>query len=925
MLDKSQKAQSHFQGHSDAITALEVHVASGMVASAQRSIGNVLVCVWLPDTPTHSVKRGASARISGSICSCLQRLNCGFVGAASALAFSPDGGLLAVACQDLAHTILIFEWRSGTLRSKAANGDGKILCMAFSLLPPVTASQRLFVGGAKHFSLVEGIEGLSTAVTIKRGHYGEGVKRQHVLCVAPLPPGGESGYEFVLGLPDGSIGLIDRGSRAIAMFIPTTAAGPIGALTVVTVREAYGDLPPEYKVIVGGSQGEIKILESTNSFQPITAFNLYKKGKYGLSPMGKRGIRSLCTDRQNSMILYATAGGDIAELDINSGADINRGPIVSGHCRDQVFAMDAHPLRDECVTGGDDKTLRIWDLAQKKLLWMVETDDIVRAVAFSPNGDLVVAGMGGIVKRGDKWVTRMDYDTKCSKLAFFSYQPESGLSKVHESSDAADGISCMVFSPTDQRLYVGSLDAKIYIYDCNQNFFCFDSLKGCKEPIRSLDISNDGKVLTAQGEGIEVTVFNLRTLKIVNPPLPEDEPVNPNSKKKSRNSGSKNERLDLITKTDWFVRNSTHMPDCLGLFSVMASYEDALTFQRSRDGSFMCVGTADGSLKMFRYPSFRPAAVYKKYQGHSRDGVSQVCCTFQDGFVVSLGRQDRTMMQWKVVKPTDAASVSLALSGQINVHGLSFDHLIEPGATVEKVNGAGVLTGVQCVSRLGASSLPSLSSCALPKPLPAAIYGGVGSVLIGCSTTVARLNGTRTMLTSLLPVAGVGADALLPKTLGAMALSSNGIFVLIGEGAPVGSDKVNRESFFGRARILNVVTGAVVNELAPPVVVGGIAEVPALGFIGGISTASFSLDGLTAALTCGDLVNSLHVFHSTSGLWHDAVLIFSGSSGKSAVQLMSSLWPLSGSALFAGGETGMGNFQLLTVSVGAAADTNVLR
>ena len=40
---------------------------------------------------------------------------------------------------------------------------------------------------------------------------------------------------------------------------------------------------------------------------------------------------------------------------------------------------DVHPIRQEAITGGDDKTLRIWDLVTKKLITMIHLPDIVRS------------------------------------------------------------------------------------------------------------------------------------------------------------------------------------------------------------------------------------------------------------------------------------------------------------------------------------------------------------------------------------------------------------------------------------------------------------------------------------------------------------------------------------------------------------------
>ena len=48
----------------------------------------------------------------------------------------------------------------------------------------------------------------------------------------------------------------------------------------------------------------------------------------------------------------------------------------------------------EFVTGGDDRTVRIWDIATKKMTKMVELDTACRATSYSPAGDKVAIGLG---------------------------------------------------------------------------------------------------------------------------------------------------------------------------------------------------------------------------------------------------------------------------------------------------------------------------------------------------------------------------------------------------------------------------------------------------------------------------------------------------------------------------------------------------
>ena len=55
------------------------------------------------------------------------------------------------------------------------------------------------------------------------------------------------------------------------------------------------------------------------------------------------------------------------------------------------------PFRQECLTVGDDKTLRVWDLNNNNQAAVLELPDIARCCCYSPNGHLISAGIGGEV------------------------------------------------------------------------------------------------------------------------------------------------------------------------------------------------------------------------------------------------------------------------------------------------------------------------------------------------------------------------------------------------------------------------------------------------------------------------------------------------------------------------------------------------
>ena len=65
---------------------------------------------------------------------------------------------------------------------------------------------------------------------------------------------------------------------------------------------------------------------------------------------------------------------------------------MSGHLIVIVFAVTFSPDGKTVVTGGDDNTARIWDLAGKQLAVLEGHTDSVRSVAFDPDGTTLFTG-----------------------------------------------------------------------------------------------------------------------------------------------------------------------------------------------------------------------------------------------------------------------------------------------------------------------------------------------------------------------------------------------------------------------------------------------------------------------------------------------------------------------------------------------------
>jgi WD40 repeat protein len=149
----------------------------------------------------------------------------------------------------------------------------------------------------------------------------------------------------------------------------------------------------------------------------------------------------------------------------------------------------------------------VWNLATRKLIAVAELPDIARAVAFSPNGQLLAVGLGGTV-RGDG---RPDPREFTGRVVLVSYL-RSQLRTVHVASNALDAVSALVFSPDGSRLLVASLDNSIYVYDVMNNFSLAATLSGHTQGVRSLDLSADGDYLLSAGVQEEIVLWSMKSL-----------------------------------------------------------------------------------------------------------------------------------------------------------------------------------------------------------------------------------------------------------------------------------------------------------------------------------------------------------------------------------------------------------------------------
>eukprot|EP00600_Ochromonadales_sp_CCMP1393_P002263 CAMPEP_0174977188 /NCGR_PEP_ID=MMETSP0004_2-20121128/13465_1 /TAXON_ID=420556 /ORGANISM="Ochromonas sp., Strain CCMP1393" /LENGTH=2877 /DNA_ID=CAMNT_0016228333 /DNA_START=290 /DNA_END=8924 /DNA_ORIENTATION=- len=853
IFDKVAKTQAYAMPHSDEITCLDVHPC-GWAVSAHKGTGTIFAAIW--------------ATATGSV---LRYLSCGEVNGVSAIKFSPDASHVVLTCQDADHTVMIFNTGDGRLRSTYRNGPKKPLCLAFSQLDTSTtpgAPLRILQGGTLHFKFLTFNPSRCDIQGKTGGYGGPDVRKSNVLCIGapPLQPGGDgaeaSGTEFLLGMADGTIGAIAKGETKVTAFTPVHK-GAITALCVVNLKEGTADEPPVFKVVVGGTNGALKVLDQ--ELQPIAEWNLYLN-EIGLVDLGRvRGFKSLCVDKLNRKILYATAGGEVGEVELETGAEVNTGgALVTGHFRDQLHALAPHPLRQECATAGDDKTLRVWFLDTHKMATSIELPDIARAVTYSPNGHLLVAGLGGEVMGDD----RMPREHRGTVVVISYLQGE--LRIVYTTKDAKDSITSVLFTPDGSKLLAASLDGNVYIYDALNNFQLLLSLTGQhKEGVRSMDMSESGQYVATVGVSNEYFIWDMGTAAVV---------------------ASPKDRFGALTSTgfDWFVRQAPFGLNTVGVFPPNSDPADTLCVAQTADHKLLAAADTTGALKLFRNPACEYFAPYKQFSGHSPGGISNIKFTVEDRFLLSAGRSDRVVVQWRVVKSSDLPDkLTTGGSGTGGGGGAHFDQQTtpeEPFAAsfvvkgVEFADEADDAAAFSSCSRLRAqvstlvgsgNDSSSSSSESVSATMPRALFFGQGDLLTAHGKLPVLLDGTGAgtqRIVSTCTADSSLAPAMLQQ-VSAYAVTPSGKYAAIGHMGGVGTAG-------GRLVIVGAPSGILVSELSSSIE-------------GGVTTCCFSEDGKMCACLGADSQHTLYVFCTYTGTWEDAVLLSAAQVSYGDIRLLS--------------------------------------
>ncbi len=351
-------------------------------------------------------------------------------------------------------------------------------------------------------------------------------------------------------------------------------------------------------------------------------------GGAGLQPSS---VRAVCWDSFGNTLLVGFRNSSIYELSSVNGTDLHGGALLEGHSPvGELWGLAMHPSEDVCITVGDDKTLRVWDLAHHRMERVVRIDTPARACAYHPDGNSICIGLGG----------RIAGKGRNKKDGVFMIMSVPGdYEIVHEGRDTREWITDAKFSSDGDTLALGSRDNNIYLYDVSNGYAARAVFSKHTSFVTHLDFSSDSQWIMSNSGADDLLWCDAATGAHLA-------------------SGARVRDQTWETWTcpqGWHVQGiwRPHEAPALQISAVdRTSGGGAMAEMMERAGAagsdtLMVVGDTYGRIRLYRFPCTSAEQPYLEFSAHSPGPIPSLRFSWDDRFVMSVGAQDRALIQWR--------------------------------------------------------------------------------------------------------------------------------------------------------------------------------------------------------------------------------------------------------------------------------------
>ena len=569
IVDTQTRQQSFYLGHASEVTAIAMHPSQEVVATADK---NSNIHIWTLDKSRNPV---SLIVIKAIVKNGIQLLN-----------FSPNGEKIAAVGRDVEHTVYIFNVNSGEITSsaKGMSSPNDVHDMAFS-----TDGSEIVLAGRNQIKFFVNVHTNRRALESKLGRIGSQGKRQIFCCATYMKE------DAVVGCASGEIYRF-HDCQCIQM---VQAHGVKEPVLCLYYNIQHGTL------ISGGKDSLIKTWDSTLK-EVGTAVDLSEDvDNDGKADVGSLNSSVISIQQHNEFLLIGTMGCDVYEATLPANPSHHHTLIqyAWGHSTGELWGLATHPTKDEFVTVGDDKTIRIWSLRTHEQINIRAMPECARAVAYNNSGQVICVGMI------DGSVALIEATNPMLRV----YSTWNHSSKM---------INDIKFSPDDTILAIACADTNIYLYksDDRKNFRRQAVCRGHSGAVTHIDISANSQYLQSNGTDASILYWDISGNQI------------------KLNSSMKDTTWATITCCfGWAVQ---------GIWPKGCDYTDVNTCVALPDIGDIITGDDFGLVNLYKYPALKVGAIHQKYIGHSGH-VTCVRFNWNRRLAISVGGLDRTILVWQ--------------------------------------------------------------------------------------------------------------------------------------------------------------------------------------------------------------------------------------------------------------------------------------
>jgi len=560
LYDPGAHSQRCYTAHTDDISSIAVHpdgetVATGQVKGRDDDVDAAHVRVWSAASleTLHVLGAGALTRGVNALSFCVD-----------------DGGALLAAVDDAQEPVLsVWEWADETQVATAKCSSDPVIAATFYR----GGGQRLVTNGKNAVAFWQLSDG---KLKKKTGVFGRHPRPKYVTAVAFTPEG-----DVITGDSNGNV--IQWRAGEASTLLATAHDGSV--FTIVSRQDGDG-------YFTAGKDGTVKAWDS--SFKPV------EKEAQVQMPGDTGAVRTLVQleDRLIAGTLKnAIIKGTMADADWK---------VVTQGSTDEIWALATHPVEEKFLCASFDKTLTERSTESRSILWSTDLESGVQSCAYSPGGEVIVAG--------------------CVDGSWKVFEVES-REEVFAGKDGDEPIQCMEFSPDGSFLALGSRDNIVYIYSCEDSFKSYAKKNKCEGHssfIRSLDFSEDGQYLETNSGDYENLFWNLFEV----PATLEDQ--------------------SHLRDVTWATRNCLLSFQNFGIWPQGVDGTDLNAATGAHSRPLTATGDDFGKVKLFAAPTSTAYAGNRQYGGHSSH-VTRVAFAASDDWLLSAGGGDCSVLQWKVL------------------------------------------------------------------------------------------------------------------------------------------------------------------------------------------------------------------------------------------------------------------------------------